>query len=268
MKNAEQAIKEMAASLVDNVATNAAQSMLDSFIATGKAAANIDELTQNIAKNMALAAAQDLLQNAIFTDELENQVVEALKTGDYDKINQLMSDALSKIPELTPMIEELFRTFGIEMDKLSRSAASQGIAQASQDSIDNVLGLLYNIEGNVYEMTGYQKGIYEMMLNGLGINMDSFVPLVQEDTRYSTENAVNAMAANVAAIRANTNRLAKIEEYLRVANVKTDTLTQTTRSEYQQSRQAAEENTEVNRSTNDGIRQINSGNTGRRGSGR
>ncbi len=267
MKNAEQAIKEIAASLVDNVATNAAQSMLDSFIATGKAAANIDELTQNIAKNMALAATQDLLSNAIFTDNLQSQITEALKSGNYDKINQLMSEALSKIPEITPLIEDIFSTLGIEVDRATRSVASQGIAQASQDSIDNVLGLMYNIEGSVYEMKGYQKGIYDLMLNGLGVNMESFIPVVNEDTRYSTENAVNAMAANVAAIRTNTNRLAKIEEYLRIANIKSDTLTRTTETGYRKTRNATEENTNVNRSTSDGIRQIGSGGY-RTGSGR
>lgn len=181
-----------------DLASSIADNMIEAFIETGDAASNLEDLVDDVSKNMAKSMIQNLLLENIFDKDLENQLLNFLKLGEQEKANNLIQEAIKSAGELAPIIEGIITSLGImpqEIEAASRTSASQGFAQASQDSIDGITGIFTNIQNHTY-------GIYEIMKVG------------QQNT--------NAILGHISAIHSNTDRLSAIENYLRISNERLD----------------------------------------------
>lgn len=199
MEEATEAFTSHIKDLFSDMANSIASSMIDSFKATGNAMSSLEDIAQQVAENMANATIQKMLFEKYLTPELEQKITEAIGIGDYETANSLWQNVLKDIetsPELKEALNKVFEIFGIKMEEQSRTSASQGIAQASQDSIDYLTGVWVNIENNVY--------------------------LIKEAMLKERDNASTTVLGNiltqVSAIRLNTNRLEAVENYLRVGN--------------------------------------------------
>jgi hypothetical protein len=150
--------------LFSDVAGNIAESMVSAFLESGDALADLTDLANDFGKAMAKSAITSMLmdkESGIFNGEAQKKISDMLIAGDVagavDFYNQLMEQANEKAPEITEFLRQL--NLGIDPD--SREGESKGIAQASQDSVDELNGRATVIQGHTYSINESVKVIRE-----------------------------------------------------------------------------------------------------------
>jgi hypothetical protein len=142
-----------------DLASSIADNMIDAFLETGDAAGNLEKVVKDMSKNMAKSMIQDLLMKEIFTDDLQTRLIDMLKGGDQDKANALIEDAINSANELAPVIEGIITSLGLtsEAAEGARGATAKGIANASQESVDDLNGRFTAIQGHTYSLMESSK---------------------------------------------------------------------------------------------------------------
>lgn len=202
-----------------DLASDISQSMIESFLETGDAMKGLEDVAQSVAKSMAQSFLNSFILKEIFPPDFQDKVFKLLGSGDLEGANNEIQGALDKLnsPETAALLEWIAEAFGLTADEMERASASQGIAQASQDSIDALTGIITNIENNVWSMLGIQEQMLQIM-NGGRSTIDTSIDMGDSTQQDAIRSAVFTMNANVARIRENTDRLANIEAYLRDTN--------------------------------------------------
>ena len=168
-------IKEYASSIFGDVSSDIADSMISAFEETGDAAnATFDEISQNIARNFAKNAIMNLLSEKIFTPEASEELSKLLATdpeGALEYFDSLMAQLEKIAPELAESINVIYGEYGgSSAEEPERTSTSKGVAQATQDSVDELKGRATTIQGHTFSISQDMKTLVStsaMMLDRL-----------------------------------------------------------------------------------------------------
>lgn len=170
--------KQYISSLFGDLSGDIADSMLDAFEKTGDAAnASFDDIRQQIARTFARNAIIDLLNDTIFTPEVQEKFTQLMRNGDSEGALAYLDTLISGIDQIAGAIGEtlngVYREYGnsaAEDSEQERTSTSKGIAQASQDSVDEMNGRATVIQGHTYSISTDMKVLVStsaMMLDRL-----------------------------------------------------------------------------------------------------
>ena len=166
-EEAEKALDDYLGSIVGNMASDLADAIWDGVVNGGKSAW---DTWQDISAEAIANIAKQMLQEMIITeflDQYRDRMREAFKvtpTNDktqyeliYANFLDIMSDINDEAPEFIEMLQNLAQSIydsteeaGLAEDSLERSAQAKGIAQASQDSVDELNGRMTAIQGHTF----------------------------------------------------------------------------------------------------------------------
>ena len=178
LQDAMDGIAEYAKSLFGDVSSSVADSMITAFEETGDAAnATFDEISQNIARNFAKNAIMDILSREIFTPEAEETMSKLIATdseGALEYFDSLMGKLQEVAPEITEILNGIYGKYAnsAETDETDhdRTSSAKGIAQASQDSVDELNGRATVIQSHTFSISNDMKTLVNtsaMMLDRL-----------------------------------------------------------------------------------------------------
>lgn len=173
--------KQYISSLFGDLSGNIADSMLDAFEKTGDAAdASFGDIRQQIARTFARNAIIDLLSDTIFTPEAQEQFLALMRNEDSEGALDYLDGLLSGIDQMAGTIgETLNGIYGryanskpeeTGAEEQERTSASKGMAQASQDSVDELNGRATAIQGHTFSISTDMKTLVStsaMMLDRL-----------------------------------------------------------------------------------------------------
>lgn len=167
-------IKEYASSLFNDVSSDIADSMISAFEETGDAAnATFDDIRNNIAKNFAKNAIVSLF-SGIFDEEAQSKMVKMIANGDDEGALNYLDQLIAEAERLAPVVNETLKGLDLSSDTAAaeseRTSTSKGIAQASQDSVDELNGRATAIQSHTFSISNDMKTLVNtsaMMLDRL-----------------------------------------------------------------------------------------------------
>ena len=140
--------------LFDNTADNFADAMISAFEETGDAIVDLTDISNSFAKSLAKSMITSTLMEDVFTttaqDAIKDMLLKNDAAGAVEYYNQLLEQANAKVPELNEFLKNINVDWTADMDE--RSGESKGIAQASQDSVDELNGRATVIQTHTYQM--------------------------------------------------------------------------------------------------------------------
>lgn len=176
LNEAMESIAEYVSSLFDDVSGNIADAMLSAFEKTGDAAnATFDDIRNNIAKNFAKNAIVSLF-SGIFDEEAQSKMLEMIKNGDNEGALRYLDQLIAEAEKLAPVVNETIQAYNeagntdLNKSDPERTSASKGIAQASQDSVDELNGRATAIQSHTFSISQDMKTLVStsaMMLDRL-----------------------------------------------------------------------------------------------------
>ncbi len=169
-------LKSDISNLFNDVSGTIADSMISAFEETGDAAnATFDDIRNNIAKNFAKNAIVDLF-SGIFDEEAQSKMSELIADGDNEGALNYLDQLIAETERLAPIVNETLKGLDVktnpaeEEQEDDRTSASKGIAQASQDSVDELKGRATAIQGHTFSISQDMKTLVStsaMMLERL-----------------------------------------------------------------------------------------------------
>ena len=176
LNEAMESIAEYVSSLFGDVSGNIADAMLSAFEETGDAAnATFDDIRNNIAKNFAKNAIVSLF-SGIFDEEAQSKMLEMIKNGDNEGALRYLDQLIAEAEKLAPVVNETIQAYNeagntdLNKSDPERTSASKGIAQASQDSVDELNGRATAIQSHTFSISQDMKTLVStsaMMLDRL-----------------------------------------------------------------------------------------------------
>lgn len=167
--------KQYISSLFGDLSGDIADSMLDAFEKTGNAAIDAGEVISDVAKNFAKSWIKNKLMEDIFNEEAQDKIFDLMDAGDTEGALDYLSELIGEANALAPQITEYLQGLDglateIEEPEQERTSTSKGIAQASQDSVDELNGRATVIQGHTYSISTDMKVLVStsaMMLDRL-----------------------------------------------------------------------------------------------------
>ena len=187
-------IKENVKSFFSSVSSDVVDSMLETWIDTGDAIANATELVGDYAKALAKSAAESLLLEKVFSGA-EEQMLQFMMSGDTAGAAALIKSLVEKANQYGENIANIFAVIDevtggsitYNPEESSREALAKGTVQASQDSIDHLMGIATNVQSHTFSIHNDIKQV---------VNINSQI------------------LSSVRSIEGNTDRLSQMEAYL------------------------------------------------------
>ncbi len=151
-------IAEYLSSLFGQVADTIADNFINSFLESGEAAAKFGNVVSDVAKSMV----KDLIKSKILAAlDPFSQQLQDIMAGDGtqdEKIAAMMAVFVSMqeaMDALTPEMQAILESYQqfFEMGDSEREPSSRGIAQASQDSVDELNGRMTAVQGHTYSIS-------------------------------------------------------------------------------------------------------------------
>lgn len=184
-QEALEGVREFANSLFGNVASDVADAVLSG---TGNLEAEMDEILADINRKVVKAMIENRVIADVFNDDLQEDIIEALKNGDVALANQLFQGGMDRIEGILPDLRELAESIGAIDTGSSSSSSTQGTAlsSVSQESFDMYSGRVANIQTHVIAI---DRGVSNMVANSaIAANMLT-------DISNSNEGIYNLMRA-------------------------------------------------------------------------
>ena len=146
-KEALDGIKEFANSLFGDVASDVADAILSG---TGNLEAEMDEILADINRKVVKAMIENRVIADVFNDDLQEDIIEALKNGDVALANQLFQGGMDRIEGILPDLRELAESVGaIDASSQSSSDRNTVMSGVTQESFDMYSGRVANIQTHV-----------------------------------------------------------------------------------------------------------------------
>ena len=203
-KQYEAAMEEAASyisGLFSDLSGNIADAMIDAFQKTGNAAINTGDIISDVAKNFAKSWIENKLLEDIFNEKAQDRMFALMEKGDTEGALDYLSGLIGEANALAPQITEYLRGLDglateIEEPEQERTSTAKGIAQASQDSVDENNARLTTIQGHTYSISADMKVLVSasaMMLDRLAAietntarleNIESGIAQMRSDISY------------------------------------------------------------------------------------
>ena len=166
-KEALDGIREFANSLFGNVASDVADAVLSG---TGNLEDEMDEILSDINRKVVKAMIENRVIADVFNDDLQEDIIEALKNGDVALANQLFQGGMDRIEGILPDLRELAESVGaIDTGSQSSSDRNTVMSGVTQESFDMYSGRVANIQTHVISI---DKGVLSMATNSaMAVNL-------------------------------------------------------------------------------------------------
>lgn len=183
-KEALDGIREFANSLFGSVASDVADAILSG---TGNLEAEMDEILSDINRKVVKAMIENRVIADVFNDDLQEDIIEALKNGDVALANQLFQGGMDRIEGILPDLRELAESVGaVDTGSSSSSTENTALSSVSQESFDMYSGRVANIQTHVIAI---DRGVTSIVANSaIAANMLT-------DISNSNEGIYNLMRA-------------------------------------------------------------------------
>lgn len=158
-QDALEGITDYIGDLFGGVADDIADKMVDAFVESGDAAIDFADVASDMAQKVAKSWVKSMLMEQVFTKELEKKIQSKLTQGDTQSAIDAMSSAIEQAGNLAPQITEFLKGVNEITDITERDSTTKGIAQASQDSVDELNGRATAIQGHTFSIAENTKAL-------------------------------------------------------------------------------------------------------------
>ena len=159
-EKATEEIMEYMKSVFGDSASSMADAMIEAFAETGDAATDLGSLVSDVAKKMAKDWIVGKLMDNVFNEEAQRKVSEMLAAGDIAGATNFYNDLIKQAEQTAPQVTEFLKSLNVDWSSESqRQGATKGIAQASQDSVDELNGRATVIQQHTFELNETVKEI-------------------------------------------------------------------------------------------------------------
>lgn len=166
-QEALEGIRDFAQNLFGDVASDIADAVLSG---SGNLEAEMDEILSDINRKVVKAMIENRVIADVFNDDLQEDIIEALKNGDVALANQLFQGGMDRIEGILPDLRELAESVGaIDTGSQSSSDRNTVMSGVTQESFDMYSGRVANIQTHVISI---DKGVLSMATNSaMAVNL-------------------------------------------------------------------------------------------------
>lgn len=158
--DAMQQIADYMSGIFGQVADSLADQMIDAFLESGQAAVDFGDVVSDVAKKMAKDLIKNLMYDRVFK-ALEESIMYTIDTEyggvlDADSaaaVLLLVQEALGKIDEEIPYYQQILESLAPYFEDPRVGDSATGIAQASQDSVDELNGRMTAVQSHTYSIS-------------------------------------------------------------------------------------------------------------------
>ena len=185
-QDAMEGMTEYLSGLFNSVAENVADEMVESFLASGNALADLTDLAKDFGKQMAKSVVTSMLMDDVFNKEAQERIKNMLLANDSAGAIEFYNSLLDKANSEAPAITEFLRGLNLKMNEedSTRTGATNSGVSASQDSVDEQNARLTTIQGHTYEMKQDVRTMRELhsVLTTMAGSILKHVMGIHEDT--------------------------------------------------------------------------------------
>lgn len=179
--------------LFNGVAENVASSMVDAFLESGDALADLTDLAKDFGKQMAKSVVTSMLMEDVFNKDAQEKIKNMLLANDAAGAIEFYNSLLDKANSEAPAITQFLRGLNLQMNEedTTRTGATNSGITASQDSVDEQNARLTTIQGHTYEMKQDVRTMRELhsALIGMTGSILKHVMGIHKDTEALNEKA-------------------------------------------------------------------------------
>ena len=176
-------------SLFGNMASSAADKIVDSWIEAGNAALDYADILDDVAKSYAKMLIQSMIMDTFLdpiTDDLKNSFI----NGDYGNAMELIAGAMEGISNSAPMFEEILSAFDPYFNREGSSSTNSlgnGIKSITEDTANLLASYINAIRADVSVM----RGLQEKGFSNLEILAGVITPSLAEHVQQIAANTAN-----------------------------------------------------------------------------
>ena len=159
----EAAVKEVAnllSSVYGDIASQAADTIIDSWIEAGDAALDYADILDDIARRYAKMLLQDAILKKVLTDERADEIADKFVKGDVDAAMSMIASDMEKLAGMAPDFAQILSSFDPYFNKNSDESSSSvgaGIKGITEDTANLLAAYINAIRADV-AMGNVQRG--------------------------------------------------------------------------------------------------------------
>ena len=237
-ENKEKQIDVIFGQDVKSAIDNFAQAYADAWAAGDDRAKTSKDFVKNMIKQMILESIKAASSKPM--EELRQRLAGFFSDGiisawEQEQIEKDAAKLMDSLDSKFAWADRFMKDEDKDEEETTREASSKGIAQASQDSVDKLDGVMTNIQGHTYSINENVRAILDSMngnatpgMPGTGKTADlgtNTVSLADIDRNMSSMIGLgNVAVSHLSSIADNTSRLATIEQTMSSIKLGIDTM--------------------------------------------
>ena len=138
-------VEDVMGQLFGNIASQAADTIVDSWVEAGKVALDYADIVDDVAQSYAKMVIKSMILDDVLNSEAVKAVKEAFLSGESDQAMSLIEGKLQAIADLEPVFQQVLETFDpyFKKEETERTASTKKLAtNFTQDTIDYWSGQL------------------------------------------------------------------------------------------------------------------------------
>lgn len=184
-------VKETVQSITGDIASNAADSIVEGWIAAGNAALDYADILDDVARAYAKMLVQDVIFKNVFDDAREKELIDAFGDGsNTEKFMEMIAEDMQKIQDLAPVISQILEPldpyFNHSATESSNSLGS-GIKSITEDTANLLASYINAIRADVSVMRGLQESGWESISTAVP-TMNDYLNRVAANTFDTAQN--------------------------------------------------------------------------------
>ena len=205
-REAATAIDDTMESIFGQIASDAADQIVDSWWEAGKAALDYSDILEDVAKSYAKLMVQQVLFDTAFDEQAQAALRNAFSSGDAGAAMQIVADAMQRVEEMLPVAEqalqafEPYRNLGGDTSSESNSMGA-GIKSITEETASLLASYINAIRADVSVMRGLQEQGFEgISLIGQALpTLNDYLNQVAANT-YDTAEASRAILSELQSV--------------------------------------------------------------------
>lgn len=134
-------VDESTKAVFGNIASQAADNIVDGWIEAGNAALDYVDILDDVAKSYAKMLVQSVIMET-FLDPITEDLKESFKSGDYEKAMAIIAGAMDGVAGSAPIFEEILRAFDPYFKRSESTSGSGGLSSGIKSITEETAGLL------------------------------------------------------------------------------------------------------------------------------
>lgn len=146
-------VDDMMESIFGNIASSAADNIVDSWINAGNAALDYADILDDVAKSYAKMLLQSAILDNVFDKDHIKDVTDKFISGDYSSAMDMIANDMQRIADMQPLYEEILKVFDPYFKKEgSDGTLANGIKGITEDTANLLASYINAIRADVSMM--------------------------------------------------------------------------------------------------------------------